>query len=57
MTSRWRRSMKLMIFIVPPHLGQSNGSTSYTCWIRAAQRRRASCAPGPLTSVERAAAD
>jgi len=30
-TSRSRRSMKRMIFIVPPHLGQSNGSTPENC--------------------------
>jgi len=43
-TSVWRSSMKPTIFISPPHLGQTNGSISYTCLISAAQRFRASLA-------------
>ena len=36
-TYRWRRSMKPMIFILDPHLGHANGSTSNTRFTNAAQ--------------------
>jgi hypothetical protein len=36
MTSVWCRSMKEMIFIADPHLGQESGSASYTCLMSAA---------------------
>jgi len=51
MTSVCRRSMKAMIFIAEPHLGQQSGSASYTCLISAAQPFRASRAEGERTAI------
>ena len=54
-TSVWCRSMKAMIFIAEPHLGQQSGSASYTCLISAAQHLRASRAVGERAGAAAAA--
>ena len=46
--------MKLMIFNWPPHMGQTKGSTSYTCLISAAQRLRACLALSGETKLRAA---
>ncbi len=46
-TSRWRRSMKLMIFILDPHWEHSSGSTSNTRF----RMILASCSPSRSFSV------
>jgi hypothetical protein len=51
-TSVWRRSMKAMLFISDPQLGQQSGADSETCLIKAAHPLRASRAVGARAGSE-----